>query len=617
MNIKKIFLFFALLSVSALIAMASGSLPYVNEGKNIIWWGTGKSETYDVAAYLGPEFKGLEIKSIKFRAAEDSEVSDFSIWLSQELQLDSEKKNKPDVLSSDVIVKSGYISLELAQPYTIGEKGIYIGFSFNVNKRETPAQESPVALIQDGSTGLHGLYMHSSRTYSKWTFKPAGSNSYLPFEIMLGNIADHDVKITIPKEINTAVESEITFDAELTNYGATGATAVELEWTAGDQNGKMPFNLSEPIPAIYKASVPVSVTLPAVSATGAYDLKIKVTSVNGSVNASTAEEAVAALNAWSWLPKKRPLFEEYTGTSCGYCPRGPIGIAKMNELYGSDFVCVAYHHADVMSIMPPENYPNEAPAQPVAWLDRVRKTDPYFGDLQNENIFGIDKVWSKVASEFTPADISLSCIWTDGSHSSISVESSLSFVKAFDECDFKLSYILVADGLKGTGRKWNQGNYYSGYTGTWPSDFDNLVNSPNPIQDVVYDDVAIYSPFVKGIENSIPSKIDVGQPIIHSTTISLNDALNLDGESLIQDGLSYSVVAILLDATTGEAINCIKTKVEDTAAVDNVTTDEIISIEYFDMLGRPLQEISETGICIERCRLADGRYITRKTIGRK
>lgn len=617
MNIKKIFLCAILLSASALIAMASGSLTYVNEGKNITWWGTGKSETYDVAAYLGPEFKGLEIQSIKFRAAEDPEVSDFSIWLSQELQLDSEKKNKPDVLSSDVTVKSGYISLQLEQPYTIGEKGIYIGFSFNVKKRETPTQESPVALVSDGSKSLHGLYMHSSRTYSKWTTDPAGSDSYLPFEIILGNIADHDVRINIPEEINIAVESEITFNAELTNYGANGASAVEFEWTVGDQNGKIPFSLSEPLPAIYRASVPVRVTLPPISKTGDYDLKINVASVNGSINASAAEEATASLKAWSWLPKKRPLLEEYTGTTCGYCPRGPIGIKKMEELYGSDFVCVVYHHADVMSIMSPENYPNAAPAQPVAWLDRLHKTDPYFGDLQNENVFGIDKIWSKVASEFTPAEISLSCTWADDSHTRISAESTVSFVKTFDESDFRLSYILVADGLTGSERKWYQGNYYSGQTGVWPSDFDNLVNSPNPIKDVVYDHVAIYSPYIKGIENSIPSKINIGQPIVHSTSISLNDAVNLDGESLIQDGLTYSVAAILLDATTGEVINCIKTKVSDMASVDNVTTEEIISTEYFNILGCPLQEAPATGIYIERCRLADGRYITRKIIGRR
>lgn len=617
MNIKKLGICIALLSAPALIAPAAGSIPYVNDGKDLTWWGTGKSETYDVAAYLGPEFKGVEVQSVRFRAAEDAEISDFSIWLSQELQLDSDKKNKPDVLSENVEVKAGKISLELAQPYTIGDKGVYIGFSFTVNEKETTTQKSPVAVIRDGSTGEHGLYAHSSRTYSKWTTNAAGSDSYLPFEITVGKIADHDVRITIPEEINGAVGSEITFDAELTNYGTAGASAIELQWSTGNDNGKIPLTLPEPLPAIYRVAAPVSVTLPAISRKGSYDLKVKVVSVNGSTSASAEEEAKASIDIWSWLPKKRPLFEEYTATTCGYCPSGPIGMAKMEELYGSDFVSVVYHHADIMSILSPENYPNNAPAQPVAWLDRVRETDPYFGDLKKENVFGIDKVWSEIASGFTPADISLSCVWADDSHTLISAESSVSFVKDFEDCDFRLSYILVADGLKGEGRNWNQGNYYSGQTGKWPSDFDELVNSTNPIPGMVYNHVAIYSPSVKGIENSIPSKIEEGQTVRHSTSISLGDAVNLSGESLIQEGLVYSVAAILLDATTGNVINCIKTKVGEPGAVSNVAEEETVATEYFDMLGRPLPEAPATGIYVERRRLADGKYITRKTVGRK
>jgi hypothetical protein len=618
MNINKFSLCVALLSASSIAASASGSLPYVNEGKNLTWWGTGKSETYDVAAYIGPEFKGLEIQNVIFRGAEDPEVSDFSIWLSQELQLDSENKNNPDVLTSDVEVKSGKISFDLAQPYTIDENGVYIGFSFTVKNRETTVQKSPVAVIRDGSAGLHGLYVHSSRTYVKWTDNPGGSDSYLPFEITLGNIADHDARITIPEAINGAVGSEITFDAELTTYGTAGASAVELEWTVGNRNGKIPISLTEPLPAMYRASVPLSVTLPALNQTGAYDLKVKVASVNGSANASESEESLASLDIWSWLPKKRPLFEEYTATSCGYCPRGPVGMAKMEEIYGSDFVSVVYHHADVMSILSPDEYPNDAPSQPVAWLDRVCKTDPYFGDLFNEKVFGIDRVWADVASVFTPADISLSCVWTDNSHDSLSAECSVSFVKAFDDCDFRLSYILVADGLTGTGREWRQGNYYSGQTDTWPADFDDLVNSPNPISGVVFDHVAIYSPYVRGIENSLPSKIEEGETVKHSISISLDDAVNLDGESLIQDGLAYSVVAVLLDAATGDVINCVKTKVGDMGAVNDVTTEEdIVSVEYFDIMGRSLPEAHSDGIYIECRRLLDGRCITRKIIGRK
>ncbi len=83
--------------------------------------------------------------------------------------------------------------------------------------------------------------------------------------------------------------------------------------------------------------------------------------------ANTAEGVAAArLYVWSSLPRKRPLLEEYTSTDCGYCPRGAVGMEKMAALKGLDFVGVSYHHADVMSIMSPEEYPN--PALRSQWL---------------------------------------------------------------------------------------------------------------------------------------------------------------------------------------------------------------------------------------------------------
>lgn len=607
----------AMLAAAAFTAPAAGTVPYVNAGENLLWWGTGKSETYDVAAFIGPEFKGAQIRKVSFRAAADPEISGFSVWLSGQLRLDG-GKNAPDVLSASVEPEEGTVSLTLSEPYTVGDAGVYIGYSFTVAKRETEAQKQPVAVARGGDADRHGLYVHSSRTYSKWTASAAGQDAFLPFETVLGGLPDHAVALTLPSEINVAAGDAAAFEAVITNFGTAGASSVEVEWSAGGDGGRIPVALSAPLPALYRASVPLTVPLPPVASAGKYGLRMKVAAADGGANAYSGPEAEAALNVWRWLPKRRPLLEEYTGTGCGYCPRGAVGMEKMTALHGDDFVGVAYHHADVMSIFTPEEYPNPAPAQPVAWLDRTVETDIYFGDLPlTSKTFGFDAVWTREAARFTPADLSLSCAWTDETRKEIKADAEATFVKAFDGCDFRLSYILVADGLKGEGRGWSQGNYYSGQTGKWPEDFDWLVESPNPIQGMVYDHVAILYPSPEGIAGSVPSSIEEGQTVSHSQTLSLADAVNLEGTPLVQDGLAYSVVAVLTDASTGETLNCAKRRVGDAGAVAGTEADAPVEVRFADLLGRTIPCPPKAGIYVEIRRYADGRRVARKMAAAK
>ena len=603
--------FAACMAAASVFGAVADTVAYTNAGSPSSWWGTGKSETYDVAVRLGPDFKGLEVRSVSFIAGEDADVAGFSVWMSERLQLGSDKTNVPDVISLPVEVTDGEVSVSLPAPYVVGDGGVYIGYSFTVGKRDTERQKSPVAVVRGGDAGGHGFWVHSSRTYGIWSEGVAGEDVSVPFRLELGRVDGRAVKIRIPGEVNAGAGNEMVFDAEIVNCGALGATSIELEWSAGGDGGRIPVALVQTLPALYLASVPVRVSLPSPDATGDYDLKVRVAGIDGEAN--TAEGVAAArLYVWSSLPRKRPLLEEYTSTDCGYCPRGAVGMEKMAALKGLDFVGVSYHHADVMSIMSPEEYPNPAPAQPVAWLDRHYETDPYFGDRMKDNVFAFDEIWERMADEFTPADIALDCRWADDAERVIEAKADLKFVKAFEGCDFRMSYILVADGLTGEGRGWHQGNYYSGETGKWPSDFDHLVDAPNPIQGMVFNDVVILYPFPKGMPESLPSSIGQDQEMSHSVSLSLDDACNLNGETLVHDGLDYSVVAMVIDGSTGKVVNCVKSPVGDGSGVDVPEADEAVVTLVFDMFGRMLPHPPASGIYVETKVWGDGRRTSHK-----
>ena len=75
------------------------------------------------------------------------------------------------------------------------------------------------------------------------------------------------------------------------------------------------------------------------------------------------------------VPVHRPLMEEYTGTWCGYCVRGLLGLQKLAELYPDDYVCVSYHNGDPMEIA--YDFPSPIAGYPSAWVDRGMEVDPY------------------------------------------------------------------------------------------------------------------------------------------------------------------------------------------------------------------------------------------------
>ena len=61
--------FAACMAAASVFGAGADTVAYTNAGGPSSWWGTGKSETYDVAVRLGPDFKGLEVRSGLLRSS--------------------------------------------------------------------------------------------------------------------------------------------------------------------------------------------------------------------------------------------------------------------------------------------------------------------------------------------------------------------------------------------------------------------------------------------------------------------------------------------------------------------------------------------------------------------
>ncbi len=579
------------------------------------WWGSNQVENYDVAVRIdSPEFTGLSINGVTFHVVETEGVGDFKIWGSKALTLDN-KVNAPDLFSAAVSADNGTITYTFDTPCEIGADGLYLSYSFSVTKNEEQTQKKPVAVIKD-EAGEYGynFYLHTSKTYGKWIDNGEKSKFLVPFELTLSGMKGENVTVALAPDYYGAVGNETPVRATLTNLGYDEVRTATIQYETSGRSGEIEVDCAGLPAGQFMTSSEVSFKLPATDATSDGGLKINVAAVNGKTNESASQQAEAHLEIFSRLPQRTPLLEEYTGTGCGWCPRGAVGLEMMAERYGNRFVGVAYHCADLMSIFEEEDYPSPAPAQPVAWIDRVRKTDPYLGDIPLATpAFGIDKVWEESAQRFTPADLSLTCDWTDESHTAIEAKVRANFVKSYDDADFRMVYILVEDGLTGNGAKWAQGNYYSGETDKWPEELQFLVDSPRSITGFVYNDVAILSTDPKGIEGSLPSKIDADGSYDHSTTLTPADAVSLTGEKLAQDPERISVVAAIIDSRTGDIVNCTKGK-PGVSGTGIVTGDEVVETEYYNLQGIRIEAPEKGRVAIMVTTHADGSRKVKKVM---
>lgn len=579
------------------------------------WWGSNQSENYDVAVRIDASlFVGLCVDKVTFHVAEADGVGDFKIWGSKTLTLDN-KVNVADMFSADVSADNGTISYTLDTPCEIGEDGIYLGYSFSVTNNAEQTQKKPVAVIKDeaGEYG-HNFYLHTSKTYGKWIDNGEKSNFLIPFELTLSGAKGENVTVALPSDFYGAVGNETPVRAIFTNLGYEEVRTATIHYETAGRSGNVEVECTGMPAGQYMTSSEVSFNIPAIDSPSDEKLNLSVAAVNGKTNASASQHAEAQLEIFSRLPQRTPLFEEYTGMHCGWCPRGAVGMEMMSELYGDRFVGVAYHCADLISIFNEEDYPSPAPAQPVAWLDRVRKTDPYLGDIPLATpALGINKVWEEASRRFTPADLSLTCDWTDDNHTAIEAKVTANFVKSYDDADFRMVYILVEDGLTGTGQNWAQSNYYSGETDKWPDELQYLVNSPKSITGYVYNDVAIFSTDPKGIEGSLPSNIEADGSYGHSITLTPDEAVSLRGQKLSQDVERISVVAAIIDSRTGDIVNCAKGKPGMTG-IGTITDDATVKTEYYNLQGMAISAPEKGRVTIIVTTQADGSRKVKKVM---
>ena len=540
--------------------------------KEVKYFGTAKKESFDVAMLLADKYtKGKKIETIKVPFPKNAEIGNVKIWLTKKLTLEN-KKNVADVMTLDATMDDSTAIVKFATPYTIDSDTLYIGYSFDVVEL-TERTQLPISLINE--KGVQGLWTHSSRTYRSWLDKSTYGCSAMQVE--LSGFNANDAYFEGFKDYYNQVNIATPINLTLLNHGYNGIKSIDYSYSVGDKKVSDHLTLDAPIPACLNASTEFTVTLPAIEAKGKYPVTFSIDKVNGEANSEVAT-ANSTMAIYNKLPKHRPVMEEFTGTWCGNCARGWIGLEVMTRLH-PDFIALAYHSGDVMQVIDQKNFlgfDTENPAYPMANIDRVyTDIDPYYG--ADMTPFGIEEIWKKQAEILAPASLETEAAFTpDGKD--IKAKAILEFPEDVNDADkYSVEFVLVTDGLHGEGQAWEQSNYLEeNEKGDYPfPEADIFFAGSSSIPNMHYNDVVVATTRLRNGLIKLPAKVEAEKAFSIEGTISEVDSIkNMANYPVIQDSKNLRIVALLLNEK-GQIVNGAQAKVTgyETTGIRNINTN--------------------------------------------
>ena len=574
---------------------------YVNNNTGLTGVGVASVDTYHCAIFIPGDHGvagGKTINAVRF-ALYSQNVKDVKVWIATRKPSAINTTNcvqVVDVPNSELETAS--IEVALNEPYTITSSGVYVGYSFTITAVNTDADGYPVLVT--GTDAPNTLILKTDNAVTTWTDLNGQGFGRLYLQVLLeGTFEDNLVTPSDFGPVYAKVGQSTAAKVSITNNGITPISNISYTITTdGETSQERQASLSNPIPAFCNDMV--EVTIDSEDTQSIKEKTLTVTKVNGNDNQATANSAQFTLYSLNEIIARNVVVEQFTGTGCGWCPRGHVGMAKMRQTYGDRFIGIALHQYtartnDAMNIAASSYAKLNFSGAPSCKLNRGEEIDPYYG-----SVYDIAYDFEEEMAIPALATVEVSGIYNE---EQTKVDAQATVSPLFDG-DYNLEFVIVADGLTGSGTGWNQSNYYAQYNSSeLPEDLAPFGKGgeygTSILKNFVFNDVAIASSYVSSKNKVAGQSIASGETADFSYTLSmptytkLKDALNMD-----------EIYVIALFIRNGKIINAAKAKVMDfTTNVKGICTEENKEAVSYSLDGRQLPS-SKKGLNIVR--MADG-----------
>lgn len=501
--------------------------------------------------------------------------------------------------------------------YTVPKSAFVVAFMANIaaSADDNYASKYGVLMpyVEDPSGNGAASYVFYQRNGSYVALGSLGAKYAFPMWITTEGDASLPTNDVTLGSLNTNRSKNIggTYDTEVQflNYGHEPVKKLNYTVTLRNRNGDAvkqqsgEYALSTAVPYYATGSLPFSAFLPEEKGWGVDS--INVTAVNGNADA-TPDDNYTQFYAYSIGEngyQRRPLVEEWTNTSCGWCPRGIVGMDALGEKYDKNSeteindVSIVTVHAE------PYPYLNGVSSDPLAdgtynkeyyeiyysgyglpsaLINRQKEVDPYYGS-NGSATSASEGIVQTVADYITAnpvAEIDLGITSNyDAATKTVTVSSSIhSQVPTFNG-EYSVAYILTENNLTGTQSSYYY-QQYNGYEDELPEELQPLVKKGNSYT-ATYNYVSRYNTNCQGLElnsnyyptgyydapNAALPAINPGPSITHTEEFTLSSDVAVD---------NCNIIGVLYDNKTGEVVNSVTTWLgSTTTGIDQAKLDKV------------------------------------------
>ncbi len=466
-------------------------------------------------------YQGCNIVGVNYGFPTSQGLGTVTVWVRS--SLDGEPLATGKITNTNYGWHEGSI-----EPYIITgqEKELWVGATY---KNDTRAY---YAVSFAGTAVADGCYVCADKT--TWTNYASQGWGSLSLEAVVegAGVKSRDLALLNVAAGQRAVQIGQDFEVSgiIKNNASDVATNPVIRYSI---NGQPVGSYTHKGDVASRASVPFTLTIPTgnITAEGTANVDLTLEWADGQPDQSPADNVASVQVEMTRLSfTRRMVVEEHTGSWCGWCVRGIVGLKEMKEKYGDDFIGIGIHNDDMYAVEAYDNFiSGYMSGYPNSIINRSGSAcDPSYTNLAGR--------WLKM-DRTADADVTLDASCADGK---ITFNAHSQFVFNATDADYRVAFVLLENQLP-----IRQTNNYKGST-TVMGGFESMGSPVN----INIDDVArgIY-PSPAGEKGALPATIKASTIYDYSYTTALPKLSN---------PANVEAVALLLNGATGEILNAVK-----------------------------------------------------------
>lgn len=565
---KKLFLLMVgcVLTLSASAGIENSQIwgYYTGDASGVEGLGTGSSSLFRVGLFVPGDgvLSGATMTGVNVPFLSGALPSEYYVYVG------TTPGGKTLLNDTVTTVRAGYNAVAFDTPISIPATGLYVTYEFTASGYPIGTAE---AVELPGSFYLSQTATGKMEDYAGVGYGVSALQIFVEGMVLPTNA----VKLMSVNSMPVMPGGMTTLAVNLASECVNGVQSVSYTLTIDGQVTQATANLATSISGGVNKFGSLTIDALTPAQVGRFDATISIDQVNGVTN-ETPDTVAFYVNTLSRQENRLCVVEEFTGTGCGYCPRGWVGMEAVKSQKSDKAVVLALHQYNSSDPMYLSNYAEVGfSGAPQCAIDRKIYPDPYYG-MDNEGIL----VDVDYMNQYLPTvAVAVEGAFTDSTCKMIDVKATTEFLSAFD--GYTLAFAITADSVSGTTSSFKQSNYFYQYSkgGDILSSMPELAYFYKGGQwakasvALTFNDVVIASSYVN-YATRVPAFGHVETGDVEERTYTLT----MPTKAALVKALHYDqlfVTALVIDEK-GQIANAARARIPygDPLAIENVTAEQ-------------------------------------------